>query len=207
MAMHIGLTGGIGSGKSTVAQILVKLGAVLIDADAIGRQLMGPGQPVLAEVVTVFGPEILGEGGTLDRAALAGLIFADQSKREQLNSIVHPAIRREAQRQRDKALVALGEDGLIVEDIPLLVETGQAHRFDGVIVVEVEPAERLRRLVEFRGMDRDDALARMDAQASDLERRAVATWVIDNSGSLEETEKQVRAVFEEIMGDSSHKRI
>lgn len=200
MAIHIGLTGGIGSGKSTVAQMLVKLGAVLIDADAIGRQLMEPGQPVLAEVVSVFGQGVLAENGTLNRAALASLVFADESKRKQLNSIVHPAIRAEAQRQRDVAVDRLGERGVIVEDIPLLVETGQAGRFDGVMVVEVHRDERLRRLVELRGMDVSDALARMGAQASDEERRAVATWVIDNSGSCEETEEQVRTVFGKITG-------
>lgn len=200
MAIHIGLTGGIGSGKSTVAQMLVKLGAVLIDADAIGRQLMEPGQPVLAEVVSVFGQGVLAENGTLNRAALASLVFADESKRKQLNSIVHPAIRAEAQRQRDVAVDRLGERGVIVEDIPLLVETGQADRFDGVMVVEVHRDERLRRLVELRGMDVSDALARMGAQASDEERRAVATWVIDNSGSCEETEEQVRTVFGKITG-------
>lgn len=200
MAIHIGLTGGIGSGKSTVAQMLVKLGTALIDADAIGRALMEPGQPVLAEVVRAFGQGVLAENGTLDRAALASLVFADESKRERLNSIVHPAIRAEAQRQRNQAADKLGESGVIVEDIPLLVETGQADRFDGVIVVEVDRAERLRRLVELRGMAEADALARMDAQATDAERRAVATWVIDNSGSLEETEEQVHTVFEKITG-------
>ncbi|MFW0169243.1 dephospho-CoA kinase [Rothia sp. P4278] len=200
MVIHIGLTGGIGSGKSTVAQILVKLGATLIDADAIGRDLMQPGQPVFAEVVRVFGQGVLAKNGSLDRAALASLVFADESKREKLNSIVHPAIRVQAQRQRDKAAEKLGQSGVIVEDIPLLVETGQANRFDGVIVVEADPAERLRRLVELRGMSEADALARMNAQATDQERRALATWVIDNSGSLAETEEQVGRVYRKITG-------
>lgn len=200
MVIHIGLTGGIGSGKSTVAQILVKLGATLIDADAIGRDLMQPGQPVFAEVVRVFGQGVLAKNGSLDRAALASLVFADESKREKLNSIIHPAIRVQAQRQRDKAAEKLGQSGVIVEDIPLLVETGQANRFDGVIVVEADPAERLRRLVELRGMSEADALARMNAQATDQERRALATWVIDNSGSLAETEEQVGRVYGKITG-------
>ncbi|MFW0112521.1 dephospho-CoA kinase [Rothia sp. CCM 9416] len=200
MVIHIGLTGGIGSGKSTVAQILVKLGATLIDADAIGRDLMQPGQPVFAEVVRVFGQGVLAKNGSLDRAALASLVFADESKREKLNSIVHPAIRVQAQRQRDKAAEKLGQSGVIVEDIPLLVETGQANRFDGVIVVEADPVERLRRLVELRGMSEADALARMNAQATDQERRALATWVIDNSGSLAETEEQVGRVYGKITG-------
>lgn len=200
MVIHIGLTGGIGSGKSTVAQILVKLGATLIDADAIGRDLMQPGQPVFAEVVRVFGQGVLAKNGSLDRATLASLVFADESKREKLNSIIHPAIRVQAQRQRDKAAEKLGQSGVIVEDIPLLVETGQANRFDGVIVVEADPAERLRRLVELRGMSEADALARMNAQATDQERRALATWVIDNSGSLAETEEQVGRVYGKITG-------
>ncbi|MFW0181575.1 dephospho-CoA kinase [Rothia sp. P5766] len=200
MVIHIGLTGGIGSGKSTVAQILVKLGATLIDADAIGRDLMQPGQPVFAEVVRVFGQGVLAKNGSLDRAALASLVFADESKREKLNSIVHPAIRVQAQRQRDRAAEKLGQSGVIVEDIPLLVETGQANRFDGVIVVEADPAERLRRLVELRGMSEADALARMNAQATDQERRALSTWVIDNSGSLAETEEQVGRVYGKITG-------
>ncbi|MFW0182904.1 dephospho-CoA kinase [Rothia sp. CCM 9417] len=200
MVIHIGLTGGIGSGKSTVAQILVKLGATLIDADAIGRDLMQPGQPVFAEVVRAFGQGVLAKNGSLDRATLASLVFADESKREKLNSIIHPAIRVQAQRQRDKAAEKLGQSGVIVEDIPLLVETGQANRFDGVIVVEADPAERLRRLVELRGMSEADALARMNAQATDQERRALATWVIDNSGSLAETEEQVGRVYGKITG-------
>lgn len=200
MVIHIGLTGGIGSGKSTVAQILVKLGATLIDADAIGRDLMQPGQPVFAEVVRVFGQGVLAKNGSLDRATLASLVFADESKREKLNSIIHPAIRVQAQRQRDKAAEKLGQSGVIVEDIPLLVETEQANRFDGVIMVEADPAERLRRLVELRGMSEADALARMNAQATDQERRALATWVIDNSGSLAETEEQVGRVYGKITG-------
>ncbi|WP_237221443.1 dephospho-CoA kinase [Rothia nasimurium] len=200
MVTRIGLTGGIGSGKSTVARMLVERGARLVDADAIARQLMEPGQPALSAAVQAFGQEILNPDGSLNRPALAALVFADESKRQVLNGIVHPLVRAESARQVEVARAELGEDAVVVEDIPLLAETGQADRFDGVVVVEVDRQERLRRLVDLRGMDRQDALARMDSQASDEERRAIATWVIDNSGSLEETRGQVRAIFAEMTG-------
>lgn len=199
MVTRIGLTGGIGSGKSTVARMLVERGARLVDADAIARQLMEPGQPALSAAVQAFGQEILNPDGSLNRPALAALVFADESKRQVLNGIVHPLVRAESARQVEAARAELGEDAVVVEDIPLLAETGQADRFDGVLVVEVEQGERLRRLVEFRGMDEADARARMAAQASDGERRALATWVIDNSGSLEQTEAQVDQVWSKIL--------
>ena len=204
MVTRIGLTGGIGSGKSTVAKMLVECGAVLIDADAISRQLMEPGQTVLAETVRAFGEGILTPTGELDRAALASLVFADESARARLNAIVHPAVRAEATRQREVAVQKLGEGAVIVEDIPLLAETGQAADFDAVIVVEAQHGERLRRLVEVRGMSEADARARIAAQASDEQRRAIATWVIDNSGSLERTAAQVREVFTKITAGSFH---
>lgn len=199
MVTRIGLTGGIGSGKSTVARMLVERGARLVDADAIARQLMEPGQPALSAAVQAFGQEILNPDGSLNRPALAALVFADESKRQVLNGIVHPLVRAESARQVEAARAELGEDAVVVEDIPLLAETGQADRFDGVLVVEVEQGERLRRLVEFRGMGEADARARMAAQASDGERRALATWVIDNSGSLEQTEAQVDQVWSKIL--------
>lgn len=199
MVTRIGLTGGIGSGKSTVARMLVERGARLVDADAIARQLMEPGQPALSAAVQAFGQEILNPDGSLNRPALAALVFADESKRQVLNGIVHPLVRAESARQVEAARAELGEDAVVVEDIPLLAETGQADRFDGVLVVEVEQGERLRRLVEFRGMDEADARARMAAQASDGERQALATWVIDNSGPLEQTEAQVGQVWSKIL--------
>lgn len=197
---RIGLTGGIGSGKSTVARMLQQRGAVLIDADAISRQLMEPGQQVLAETVRIFGPGILTPSGELDRPALAQLVFSDPEARQKLNSLVHPAVRTEAARQRQAALEQ-GEQGLvIVEDIPLLVETGQASDFDGVLVVQTDLPVRLERLVRQRGMDEADALARIRAQASDQQRQAVASWLIDNSGSPEKTEQQVQVLWEELVG-------
>lgn len=196
--IRIGLTGGIGSGKSTVAQMLVGLGAVLVDADAIARELMEPGQEVLAKTVEAFGPSIVDAEGRLDRAALAGLVFADDSARERLNGIVHPAVRARSAELVAQAVQSPDFSGVVVEDIPLLVETGQAGRFDGVLVVEAEREVRLGRLVEVRGMAREDAEARMAAQASDGERRAVATWVVDNSGSLLETKVQVERIWAEV---------
>lgn len=196
--IRIGLTGGIGSGKSTVARMLVGLGAVLVDADAIARELMEPGQEVLAKTVEAFGPSILDAEGRLDRAALAALVFADESARERLNGIVHPAVRARSAELVAQAVREPDFSGVVVEDIPLLVETGQAGRFDGVLVVETEREVRLGRLVEVRGMTREDAEARMAAQASDGERRAVATWVVDNSGSLIETKVQVERIWAEV---------
>lgn len=196
---RIGLTGGIGSGKSTVAQMLADRGAVIIDADAISRELMEPGSDVLNETVRAFGSAILTADGRLDRAALASVIFENEAKRKELNSIVHPAVRSEAERQAATAQADPGFSGVLIEDIPLLVETGQAQRFDGVVVVETALAERLRRLVDQRGMNRADALARIQAQASDQERREIATWLVDNSHSLEETRRQVETVYGQIL--------
>lgn len=196
---RIGLTGGIGSGKSTVAQMLADRGAVIIDADAISRELMEPGSDVLNETVRSFGSAILTADGRLDRAALASVIFENEAKRKELNSIVHPAVRSEAERQAATAQADPGFSGVLIEDIPLLVETGQAQRFDGVVVVETALAERLRRLVDQRGMNRVDALARIQAQASDQERREIATWLVDNSHSLEETRRQVETVYGQIL--------
>ncbi|MCM3510353.1 dephospho-CoA kinase [Rothia sp. P100] len=196
---RIGLTGGIGSGKSTVAQMLADRGAVIIDADAISRELMEPGSDVLNETVRSFGSAILTADGRLDRAALASVIFENEAKRKELNSIVHPAVRSEAERQAATAQADPGFSGVLIEDIPLLVETGQAQRFDGVVVVETALAERLRRLVDQRGMSRADAIARIQAQASDQERREIATWLVDNSHSLEETRRQVETVYGQIL--------
>lgn len=195
---RIGLTGGIGSGKSTVAQMLADRGAVIIDADAISRQLMEPGSEVLSETIRAFGPEIVTAEGSLDRPVLASLIFEDENKRQILNGIVHPAVRAESERQAAAALATPGFSGILVEDIPLLAETGQAHRFDGVIVVETALEVRLERLVNHRGMSRADTLARIQAQARDQQRRQIATWLIDNSHSLAETQEQVDAVYGKI---------
>ncbi len=195
---HLALTGGIGSGKSTVAQFFAERGATIIDADAISRQLMEPGQQVLAHVVETFGDHLLDETGRLDRQALADVVFNDDTAREQLNAIVHPAVRAESSRQREAALAADPDHAVIIQDIPLLVETGQAETFDGVIVVQTDHDTRLQRLTETRGMSPEDATARIAAQATDAQRAAIATWVIDNSGALDATEAQVDTVWRQL---------
>lgn len=201
--MRIGLTGGIGSGKSTVAQILVDKGAVLIDADAIARELMSPGESVLAQTVAEFGNQILTGTGELNRQKLAQEIFADESARARLNAIVHPAVRARSQELVQVAVAKYGDGVVIVEDIPLLTETSQADRFDAVVVVFAELSVRLKRLVEARGMEEADARARIAAQASDEDRAAIATWVLDNSGSLEETRKQVEKMWEQVVSEAA----
>ena len=196
---RLGLTGGIGAGKSTVSSMLGQLGAVIIDADAISRELMSAGSVLLAQVVEAFGPQILTETGELNRPALARLIFADEDQRQVLNSMVHPAVRARSQELAEAAAAEPGFSGIIVEDIPLLTETGQASRFDGVILVEADRQLRLDRLMQGRGISLAEAQARMDAQASDEQRRAIASWVIDNSGSLEETRRQVEDLWRELI--------
>lgn len=195
---HLALTGGIGSGKSTVAQFFADRGATIIDADAIARSLMEPGQHVLADVVATFGAHLLDETGRLNRQALADVVFNDDDARQRLNAIVHPAVRAESKLQLKHAIEADPERAVIIQDIPLLVETGQAEKFDGVIVVHTDMATRLQRLKDLRGMAADDARARIAAQATDEHRHAVADWIIDNSGSLEETKAQVAAVWDEL---------
>ncbi|MEX3610018.1 dephospho-CoA kinase [Rothia sp. LK2588] len=199
---RIGLTGGIGSGKSTVAEMLAAQGAVIIDADRISRQLMEPGEEVLARVVETFGPDILDEQGRLDRSRLAQLIFADSVARDALNAIVHPAVRQRSFEIADAAQQAEDFSGVIVEDIPLLVETGQVSRFDAVIVVYADLETRLDRLVAQRGMSEQDARARIASQATDEQRAAVATWIVDNSGTREQTEENVKKIWAEIQAHS-----
>ncbi|MDR4532530.1 dephospho-CoA kinase [Glutamicibacter sp. PS] len=193
--IHVGLTGGIASGKSTVAQRLVELGAVLIDADAIARAVVLPGTPGLAAICERFGEQVLGPDGSLDRPALGSLVFADPQAREALNAIVHPLVRAEATRQREAALAA----EVVVEDIPLLVETGQAERFDSVWVVVAPRELRIARMLEHRAMTRQEAEARIDAQASDEQRAAVADVLLQNDGSLESLRDQVDAHFQALV--------
>ena len=193
------LTGGIGGGKSTVAALFVERGAFLIDADAISRSLMEPGEAVLARTVAEFGEHLLDEDGRLNRPALARIVFSDEQARLRLNAIVHPAIRERAAQLVEQAQSAPGFSGIILEDIPLLVESGDPSAFDGVAVVRTPLETRLERLVSSRGMSKEDARARIAAQATDEQREAVATWVIDNGGSLEETAEQVRAVWEQMI--------
>jgi dephospho-CoA kinase len=191
--MRVGLTGGVGSGKSTVAQLLAEHGAVIIDADAIAREVVEPGTPGLEAVVAAFGPEILGPDGRLDRPALAAIVFGDEARRAQLNAIVHPLV---GQRTLELAAAA-PQDAVVVYDIPLLVENAMAAGFEFVIVVEAGIETRLARLRD-RGMSETDARERMAAQASDAQRRAVADVVIDNDGSLDQLAVAVGDVWEQL---------
>lgn len=187
----IGLTGGIGSGKSTVSALLARRGAIVIDADGITRELQQPGTPVLAAMVERFGPGILQADGSLDRQAVADIVFADAEALADLNRIVHPAVGLEiAQRLQREAET----DHLVVLDVPLLVESGRDD-LAALVVVDVDPEVALARLVEHRGMRADDALARMARQAPREERLSKADIVIDNSGSLVDLEQAVDAVW------------
>ncbi|WP_222193620.1 dephospho-CoA kinase [Modestobacter italicus] len=184
--LKIGLTGGIGSGKSTVAALLAERGALVVDADRIAREVVEPGTPGLAAVVEAFGPDVLTADGSLDRAALAAVVFGDPAARARLDGIVHPLVRARAA----QLVAAAPDDSVVVQDVPLLVETGQAGAHDLVLVVEADPETRVRRLVG-RGLSAEDARARMASQATDEQRRAVADVVLDNDGDQEALAAQV----------------
>jgi dephospho-CoA kinase len=190
--LRIGLTGGIGSGKSTVARLLAQRGARVIDADQLAREVVAAGTPGLAAVVAAFGGDVLTDGGELDRPALAAVVFGDPAARAALDAIVHPRVRARAV----EAIAAMPADAVVVQDIPLLVETGQAGSFDLVVVVEAELETRVARLVG-RGLSEEDARARIAAQAGDAERRAVADVVLDNSGTPDQLAAQVDRLWAE----------
>jgi dephospho-CoA kinase len=189
--LRIGLTGGIGAGKSTVAGRLRELGATIIDADLLAREVVEPGTPGLAAVVEAFGSEVLLDDGRLDRPALGRIVFTDDEQRLRLNAILHPLIAERSAR----LMAGAADDSVLVHDIPLLVESAAGGGFDLVMIVHAPEQERLRRLVEDRAMSQDDARARIKAQASDEERRAAADIWIDNSGSREATVAQVDAAW------------
>ncbi|MGW2259352.1 dephospho-CoA kinase [Streptomyces sp. NPDC004749] len=191
--LRLGLTGGIGAGKSEVSRLLAGYGAVLIDSDRIAREVVEPGTPGLEAVVAEFGTDVLTPDGRLDRPRLGGIVFGDQERLHALNAIVHPLVRaRSAELE-----AAAGPDAVVVHDVPLLVENGMAGLYDLVVVVDATPATQLDRLVRLRGMDESEARKRLAAQATREERRAVADVVIDNDGPLERLEPQVRAVWRE----------
>lgn len=190
----IGLTGGIGSGKSTVSALLASRGAVVVDADAITRELQEPGTPVFDAMVERFGPGIVAADGTLDRQAVADIVFADPEALQALNAIVHPAVGVEiANRLQAEAAT----DHVVILDVPLLVESGRDDLAE-LVVVDVDPEIAVRRLVEQRGMREDDARARMARQVSREERLAKADVVIDNSGTLEALTAQVDELWERL---------
>lgn len=192
----IGLTGGIGSGKSTVAQLLLRHGWVLVDADHIARDIVEPGQPALTELADAFGEDILQADGSLDRGLLASRAFASREKTDLLNSITHPRIQEETQARFDSARRA-GAD-FVVYDMPLLVDKGLHKDMDATIVVDVDVEERVRRLVEYRGLDEEDARRRIAAQIPDDVRRAAADFIIDNNGARDELDAQVDGVVDKL---------
>ncbi|MET9608939.1 dephospho-CoA kinase [Streptomyces sp. NPDC006512] len=192
--LKVGLTGGIGAGKSEVSRLLAGYGAVVVDADRIAREVVEPGTPGLAAVVAAFGESVLTPDGALDRPVLGALVFGDPAKLRTLNAIVHPLVgARSAELE-----AAAGPDAIVVHDVPLLTENGLAPLYDLVVVVDASPGTQLARLTGPRGMTEEDARARMAAQATREQRLAVATLVIDNDGPLEALEPQVRKVWEQL---------
>lgn len=193
----LALTGGIASGKSTVSGMLAAHGAVVVDADAIVREVQAPGSPVLEAIVAEFGDEVRAADGALDRAALGARVFGDPGRLAALNAIVHPAVRAESQR-RFRAAFEADPRAVVVYDVPLLAEARVGDAWDLVIVVHAPAETRLRRLVELRGMSESDARARLASQASDDERLALADVVIDTSTDLDATRRQVDDLWQRV---------
>jgi dephospho-CoA kinase len=193
--LKVGLTGGIGAGKSEVSRLLVECGAVLIDADRIAREVVAPGTPGLAAVVEAFGEDGLAEDGSLDRPRLGSIVFADPEKLAVLNAIVHPLV---GARSRELEAAA-PDDAVVVHDVPLLTENGLAPLYDLVIVVDARPETQLDRLVRLRGMTEEDARARMAAQATREKRREIADVVIDNDVPLADLERRVKDVWADLV--------
>ena len=198
MTVRVGLTGGIASGKSTVSAILAELGAVVIDADAIAREVVAQGTPGLEAVVAEFGPGLITPAGDLDRPAMGALVFADPDARKRLEAIIHPLVHR-----RSAELEAAADaDAVVVHDIPLLAEVGRPGSFDAVIVVDAPTEVQVARMVGDRGWTKEDAESRIAAQASREDRRAIATHVIDNTGSLDDLRRRVEHVYAELAARS-----
>lgn len=193
----IALTGGIASGKSTIARRLAEHGAIVVDADQIVRDVQAPGSPVLAQIAETFGADVIAPDGSLDRAALGAKVFGDPGLLAQLNAIVHPAVREESQRCFDAAFVG-DADAVVVYDVPLLVEARVDDPWDLIVVAHAPADVRRRRLVELRGMDEHAAQDRIDAQVSDERRLAIADVVIDTSDTLERTHEQTDSLWERI---------
>ncbi len=192
--MRVGLTGGVASGKSRVSALLEELGAVVIDADVLAREVVARGTEGLTEVVAAFGPEVLTPEGDLDRPAMGAIVFADPDRRRVLESIIHPRVRA-----RGAEIEAEAPPGaVVVHDIPLLAETSQGDAFDAVIVVDAPTSLQIERMVEHRGTSRDEAESRVAAQATREERLAIATYVVDNTGTLDDLRARVAEVYERL---------
>jgi len=195
----IALTGGIASGKSTVAKRLAEHGAVIVDADVLAREVVEPGMPALAAIQERFGPGVITQDGRLDRAALGAIVFSDDQARLDLNAITHPAV-WELAKQRFAEAEHRDPDATIVYDVPLLVEAAadRPMHFDRVLVVEADRDERLRRLTQLRGMAKAEAERRIDAQVTDAQRRAVADDVIDTNGTIAQTRQRTDAFWQSV---------
>ncbi|MDJ0346911.1 dephospho-CoA kinase [Streptomyces sp. H10-C2] len=192
--LKVGLTGGIGAGKSEVSRLLASYGAVVVDADKIAREVVEPGTAGLAAVAAEFGEGVLAPDGTLDRPKLGSIVFADPARLQALNAIVHPLVgRRSAELE-----AAAGPDDIVVHDVPLLAENELAGRYDLVVVVDASPGTQLERLIRLRGMDEGEARSRMAAQATREQRLAIADLVITNDGPLDALEPQVKGVWREL---------
>ncbi|MEY4532461.1 MAG: hypothetical protein RI926_230 [Actinomycetota bacterium] len=190
----VGLTGGIGSGKSTIARRLAEHGAHIIDADQVAREVVAPGTSALAEIAAVFGSHMISSDGTLNRGALGDIVFSDPAKRTQLNAIVHPAVQK-----RTQELFALApQDAVVVYDVPLLVETQNEYSFDDIVVATAPENVRIERLMEHRGMLESEAAARIESQAPEEERLKIASHVIDTSGDISHTYSQVDALWPQL---------
>ena len=194
--MRVGLTGGVASGKSTVSAILRELGAVLIDADQLAREVVARGTAGLAAVVEEFGPELLTEDGDLDRPAMAEVVFNDDEARKRLEAIVHPLVYEEVHRLEAE----VPEDALVVHDVPLLAEAGRAESFDAVVVVDAPEDLQVERMVRDRGWTEEDARSRITAQASREDRLAVATYVVENTGTRAELRAKVEDLYAKLTG-------
>jgi dephospho-CoA kinase len=192
--VRVGLTGGITAGKSAVSRRLADLGAVIIDADAVAREVVAPGTPGLAQITAAFGPSVITQDGSLDRVRLGEIVFSDTALRAKLNAIVHPLVsERMLQLERSAP-----PGSVVVHDVPLLAENGLAGQYDVVVVVDVPAEVQLDRLARLRGLPPDQAQARLDAQASRADRLAIADLVVDNSGSPAELDRQVADLWAEL---------
>ena len=194
--LHVGLTGGIGAGKSTVSRLLAERGAIVLDADLAARAVVEPGTEGLAELVRAFGEGMLREDGSLDRAALAAVVFTDEEQLRRLNAIVHPRVRA----WMAERVAEVPEGAIVVQDVPLLVEGGSRRLFDFIVVVDADDETRIKRLVGDRGMTEQDARARIAAQASREERNAAAGRIVDNSGGRIELDAVVAELWGELEG-------
>lgn len=201
--LHVGLTGGIASGKSTVAQMFAACGAIIVDLDRLVHDLYTPGGEVWRKIVSHFSPALLNEDQTIDRGRLGALVFADDRQREILNGIVHPAVWERWQAEL-KSIEQVNPRAIVLSDIPLLFETGMESLFSVVILVYIPPSEQLKRLKVRDRLNDEEARRRISSQMSIEKKRTLSSWVIDNSGSLEETRRQVEEIWGKLVRLAGH---